>query len=212
MELVDLGRSGLRVTPIGLGMASIGRPAYINLGHGEDLGADRSVAAVQAQAVDVLDTAWEQGVRHVDAARSYGRAEEFLAAWMEARELGREDLTVSSKWGYEYTADWLVDPPSGKHEEKNHSVEHLHHQLHRSTRQKAGRFHFSGGPKVQKNGLGPVFRRRRTVTRDHRGHDEDQLPHYSPDSHSYFGAKFVVELLQLRHLLHDFLAHKKRCV
>ncbi|MET0914263.1 MAG: aldo/keto reductase [Acidimicrobiales bacterium] len=134
MELIDLGRSGLRVTPVGLGMASIGRPAYINLGHGEDIGADRSVAAVQALAVDVLDTAWEQGVRHVDAARSYGRAEEFLAAWMEARELGRDDLTVSSKWGYEYTADWLVDPPSGRHETKEHSVGHLRHQWDESHR------------------------------------------------------------------------------
>src|SRR5262249_3176095 len=70
--LRELGTSGLRVTPIGLGMASIGRPAYINIGHGEDLGPDRSVVAVQANAVDVLDTAWENGVRHVDAARSYG--------------------------------------------------------------------------------------------------------------------------------------------
>ena len=133
MELVDLGRSGLRSTPIGLGMASIGRPAYINLGHGDDLGADRSVAAVQAQAVDVLDTAGEVGVRHVDTARSYGRAEEFLARWMEARELGREDVTVSSKWGYEYTADWQVDPP-GPHETKEHSVGHLRHQWDESRR------------------------------------------------------------------------------
>lgn len=133
MALVDLGRSGLRVTSIGLGMASIGRPAYINLGHGEDLGADRSVAAVQANAVDVLDTAWEQGIRHVDAARSYGRSEEFLARWLDDRELGREDLTVSSKWGYEYTAGWQV-APEGPHETKEHSVGHLRHQWAESER------------------------------------------------------------------------------
>lgn len=134
MELVDLGRCGLRVSPIGLGLAALGRPAYINLGHGEDLGADRSVAALQARAVDVLDTAWDHGVRHVDAARSYGRAEEFLATWMEDHELGREDLTVSSKWGYEYTADWRVDPPDGVHEAKEHSVGHLRHQWDESRR------------------------------------------------------------------------------
>jgi aryl-alcohol dehydrogenase-like predicted oxidoreductase len=133
MALRDLGKSGLRVTPLGLGMASIGRPAYINIGHGEDLGPDRSVVAVQANAVDVLDTAWEHGVRHVDAARSYGRAEEFLAAWMEARELGREDLTVSSKWGYEYTAGWQV-APEGPHETKEHSLGHLRHQWDESER------------------------------------------------------------------------------
>jgi aryl-alcohol dehydrogenase-like predicted oxidoreductase len=134
MELIDLGRSGLRVTPIGLGMASIGRPAYINLGHGGDVGADRSVAALKAQADDVLDTAWERGVRYVDAARSYGRAEEFLADWMERQELGPEDLTVGSKWGYEYTAGWQVDPPTGVHEAKDHSVGHLRHQWAESER------------------------------------------------------------------------------
>ncbi len=134
MELVDLGRSGLRVTRVGLGLASIGRPAYINLGHGGDLGADRSVAALKARTDDVLDTAWERGVRYVDAARSYGRAEEFLADWMERQELGRDDLTVGSKWGYEYTAGWQVHPPSGVHEEKDHSVGHLRHQWAESER------------------------------------------------------------------------------
>ncbi len=134
LGLVDLGRSGLRVSPVGLGMAALGRPGYLTLGHGEDLGADRSVAALKARTDDVLDTAWERGVRYVDAARSYGRAEEFLARWLEDRERGREDLTVGSKWGYEYTADWQVDPPSGSHEEKDHSVGHLQHQWAESER------------------------------------------------------------------------------
>jgi aryl-alcohol dehydrogenase-like predicted oxidoreductase len=92
------------------------------------------VAALKARVDDVLDTAWERGVRYVDTARSYGRAEEFLAGWMERQELGRDDLTVGSKWGYEYTAGWQVDPPSGVHETKDHSVGHLRHQWAESER------------------------------------------------------------------------------
>jgi aryl-alcohol dehydrogenase-like predicted oxidoreductase len=109
-----LGRSGLPVTAIGLGLAALGRPGYLTLGHGTDLGADRSVAAMERHAHAVLDAAYEEGVRYFDAARSYGRAEEFLASWLRAR--GADDVTVGSKWGYTYTADWEVaaDPPEVK--------------------------------------------------------------------------------------------------
>ena len=37
---------------------------------------------MQARAHAVLDAAWAAGVRYFDAARSYGRAEEFLASWL----------------------------------------------------------------------------------------------------------------------------------
>jgi aryl-alcohol dehydrogenase-like predicted oxidoreductase len=112
------------VTRIGLGLAALGRPGYLNLGHGEDLGVDRSVPALERQAHAVLDAAYEAGVRHFDAARSYGRAEAFLASWL--REAA-DDVFVSSKWGYTYTADWRVDadPP----EVKDLSVETLRRQL-----------------------------------------------------------------------------------
>jgi aryl-alcohol dehydrogenase-like predicted oxidoreductase len=111
-----LGRTGLRVSPIGLGLAALGRPGYLNLGHGEDLGEDRSVAALRSRAHAVLDTAYAEGVRYFDAARSYGRAEEFLASWLEARGLQPGSVTVGSKWGYTYTANWEVDadPPEVK--------------------------------------------------------------------------------------------------
>jgi aryl-alcohol dehydrogenase-like predicted oxidoreductase len=65
---------------IGLGLAALGRPGYLTLGHGADLGPDRSVAALRARAFEVLDAAYAIGVRYLDAARSYGRAEEFLGA------------------------------------------------------------------------------------------------------------------------------------
>ena len=111
-----LGPAGLPVTAIGLGLAALGRPGYLNLGHGEDLGSDRSVAALERHAHAVLDTAYDQGVRYFDAARSYGRAEAFLASWLRERELAPGAVTVGSKWGYTYTAGWQVDadPPEVK--------------------------------------------------------------------------------------------------
>ena len=59
----------LQLPRIGLGMAALGRPGYINLGHGEDI-ADRSVEAMRKQAHATLDAAWEAGIRYVDCARS----------------------------------------------------------------------------------------------------------------------------------------------
>ena len=100
---------------LGLGLAALGRPGYLNLGHGDDLGADRSPAALERRAHEVLDAAYEGGIRYFDAARSYGRAEEFLGSWL--RERSPADVTVGSKWGYVYTAGWEVeaDPPEVKH-------------------------------------------------------------------------------------------------
>ena len=108
--MIDLGPAR-----IGLGLASLGRPGYLNVGHGDDLGQDRSVAALRARSFEVLDAAYAAGVRYLDAARSYGRAEEFLGAWLDDR--APADVTVGSKWGYVYTADWEVaaDPPEVKH-------------------------------------------------------------------------------------------------
>jgi aryl-alcohol dehydrogenase-like predicted oxidoreductase len=96
------------VSAIGLGLAALGRPGYINLGHGGDVG-DPSVPGMERAAYAVLDAAWAGGVRHVDAARSYGRAEAVLAGWLRTRDRRPEDLVVSSKWGYRYTAGWRVD-------------------------------------------------------------------------------------------------------
>jgi aryl-alcohol dehydrogenase-like predicted oxidoreductase len=113
------------VARIGLGLAALGRPGYLNLGHGDDLGADRSVAAMEAHAHAVLDAARAGGVRYFDAARSYGRAEDFLGSWLQAR--GAQGLMVGSKWGYVYTADWEVDadPP----EVKRHDAATLERQV-----------------------------------------------------------------------------------
>ncbi|MFJ5731239.1 aldo/keto reductase [Streptomyces paradoxus] len=104
---------------IGLGLAAVGRPGYINLGRDEDLGEDRSVEALRTRTHELLDAAYAQGVRYFDAARSYGRSEEFLADWLKARP-AFGDIVVGSKWGYTYTADWSTD--AEKHEVKDHTL------------------------------------------------------------------------------------------
>jgi aryl-alcohol dehydrogenase-like predicted oxidoreductase len=105
----SLGRSGLRASAIGLGLAALGRPAYINLGHAADVGEDHTVAALRARTHEVLDAAYAAGVRYYDAARSYGLAEDFLGDWLRDRGLAPGDVTVGSKWGYRYTGGWRLD-------------------------------------------------------------------------------------------------------
>jgi aryl-alcohol dehydrogenase-like predicted oxidoreductase len=122
-----LGRSALAVSRLGLGLAAVGRPGYINLGRAHDLPAARTPAALAARTAELLDAALDAGIRYVDAARSYGRAEEFLAAWLASRALARERLTIGSKWGYRYTAGWRVD--AAVHEEKELSLERFRTQL-----------------------------------------------------------------------------------
>jgi aryl-alcohol dehydrogenase-like predicted oxidoreductase len=100
---------------LALGLASLGRPAYINLGREDALPRVRDVASMRAQCHLVLDTAYELGIRWVDAARSYGLSEQFLSEWLPGH-----DVTVSSKWGYAYTADWR--PDAEVHEVKEHSL------------------------------------------------------------------------------------------
>jgi aryl-alcohol dehydrogenase-like predicted oxidoreductase len=103
------------VARIGLGLAALGRPGYLNVGHAAELGADHSVSALRARTFEVLDFAYSQGVRDFDVARSYGRGEEFLGEWL--RTHNPPGVRVSSKWGYVYTAGWEVahDPPEVKH-------------------------------------------------------------------------------------------------
>ena len=104
---------------LGIGLAAVGRPAYITAGRVVDLGADRDVVTFRDRTFAVLDAAYAAGIRYVDAARSYGRAEEFLAGWLGAHpEI--DDVVVGSKWGYRYVGEWWMDAPT--HEVKDHSL------------------------------------------------------------------------------------------
>jgi aryl-alcohol dehydrogenase-like predicted oxidoreductase len=115
------------VSRLGLGLAALGRPGYINLGHHDDLTSGTDVAAMERHAWTVLGAAYDGGVHYFDAARSYGKAEAFLASWLERRELPPGAVTVGSKWGYAYTAGWRVD--AERHEVKDLSVTTLRRQL-----------------------------------------------------------------------------------
>lgn len=106
---------------LGLGLAALGRPGYLNLGHGQDLGAAKDVEALRARAWKMLDAAWAAGLRYFDAARSYGRAEEFLGGWLRGHE-----AVTGSKWGYTYTANWRTDAET--HEVKDHTLATLERQ------------------------------------------------------------------------------------
>jgi aryl-alcohol dehydrogenase-like predicted oxidoreductase len=120
----------LSVSRIGLGLAALGRPGYINLGHGADFAGRTDVASMRANAHAVMDAAHAAGVRYFDAARSYGKAEEFLGSWLTARAFAPGDVTVGSKWGYTYTADWHVD--AEVHEVKDLSIGTLRRQIDES--------------------------------------------------------------------------------
>jgi aryl-alcohol dehydrogenase-like predicted oxidoreductase len=122
----SLGTTGLQVSRLGLGLAALGRPGYITLGHADDLGRTYSVATMASHAFGVLDAAWTAGVRYFDAARSYGRAEAFLGEWLRNRNIAPSTVTIGSKWGYTYTAGWQVE--AAQHEVKEHSLAVLQRQ------------------------------------------------------------------------------------
>jgi aryl-alcohol dehydrogenase-like predicted oxidoreductase len=131
MERRDLGTTGISVSAIGFGLAAIGRPGYITVGHDQDLAGRTELAEFEHHAHHMLDSAREAGITYVDAARSYGRAEDFLATWLESRRPPPAELIVGSKWGYVYKADWKVD--ADVHEMKIHTRENLDRQYAIST-------------------------------------------------------------------------------
>ncbi|WP_291426346.1 aldo/keto reductase [Deinococcus sp.] len=112
---------------LGLGLAALGRPGYINLGHGSDLGEHKDIQSMRANAWAVLDAAWDAGIRYFDAARSYGLAEQFLGDWLRERgHTAPMTAMVGSKWGYTYVADWRTD--AATHEVKSHDLATLERQ------------------------------------------------------------------------------------
>ena len=120
MEIRALGSTGLMVSRLGLGMAALGRPGYINLEHAADLTGHYDKAAMEGRTFEVLDAAWDAGVCYFDAARSYGLGEKFLGNWLSRRAVSPKAVTVGSKWGYTYTANWQIEAQA--HEIKEHSL------------------------------------------------------------------------------------------
>ena len=117
-------------TRVGLGLAALGRPAYITAGRDDELGTDRSPESMRRRTESVLDAAYSAGVRYIDIARSYGLAESFLSGWLRRRNLAPADIAVGSKWGYTYVGGWRLN--ADRHEVQDLSVEAFERQLSES--------------------------------------------------------------------------------
>ncbi len=113
----------LNTTTIGLGLAALGRPEYINIRDGKDI--DKSETAFKEKAFQVLDFAYENGVHHFDTAPSYGKGEQFLSEWINKKQ--PQGALYSTKWGYTYVANWDLGF-DGPQEIKEHSLAKLNEQ------------------------------------------------------------------------------------
>jgi len=110
-------------TKIGLGLAALGRPEYINIR--TDNSIDKSEDAFKKNAFSVLNEAYKLGVRYFDTAPSYGKGEAFLQEWNDVNN--HSYAFLGTKWGYTYVANWELGF-DGKHEVKDHAVEKLEEQ------------------------------------------------------------------------------------
>lgn len=119
---------------VGLGLAALGRPGYINLQRDSHL-TSRSVEGMQKQANAVMDELFYQASKRqnqpwLDCARSYGLSEKFVGEYLRSNNISPTDVYVSSKWGYTYVADWNVELGDGEpHEVKDHSLENFLKQV-----------------------------------------------------------------------------------
>ena len=107
-------------TQIGLGLAALGRPEYINIR--TDNSIDKSEEAFKKNTFSVLNEAYKLGVRYFDTAPSYGKGEAFLQEWNDVNN--HSDVVLGTKWGYTYVANWELGF-EGKHEVKEHSLKKL---------------------------------------------------------------------------------------
>jgi aryl-alcohol dehydrogenase-like predicted oxidoreductase len=133
--------SAVSLPRLGLGMAALGRPGYINLDRGAVFGTgERTVQDMQLQANLVLDQLFSiastssssssSSMPWLDCARSYGMSEKFVGEYLRDKSIDPAKVYVSSKWGYTYVADWKVALAKGaSHEVKDHSTENFLKQL-----------------------------------------------------------------------------------
>jgi len=92
MRYKHLGRTGLKVSMIGLGCGNFGgigsAPAFFGKGESEQ------------EAFAIMDAAWDLGVTLFDTADAYGggRSERFIGAWLKTKGPAvRDQLVLSSK-------------------------------------------------------------------------------------------------------------------
>ncbi|MBI3242121.1 MAG: aldo/keto reductase [Chloroflexi bacterium] len=88
----NLGRTGLKISAVGLGCGNFGgigsAPAFFGKGESEE------------EALALMDAAWEMGINWFDTANAYGggRSETYIGNWLKAKgSRVREQLVLSSK-------------------------------------------------------------------------------------------------------------------
>jgi|TARA_B100000795_G_scaffold263032_1_gene241624 aryl-alcohol dehydrogenase-like predicted oxidoreductase len=113
---------------IGLGTATIGRPHYINIKTANKNNDSFDLEKFTQNGITFLNEAYNQGIRHFDTAPGYGIAEQILLKWIALEN--PKDITVSTKWGYTYVADF--DLKATQHEVKEHSIAKLNEQWEQS--------------------------------------------------------------------------------
>ena len=106
----------------GLGTAALGRPQYINVR--QEKNKNISLDSFKLEGFDLLEKAYQLGVRYYDTAPGYGLAEQLLLDWMKTKK--DPTIQVATKWGYTYVADF--NPDALVHEVKEHSLEKLNEQ------------------------------------------------------------------------------------
>ena len=107
---------------LGLGTAALGRPQYINVRQNDVDNSD--LAAFRKQSFDVLEDAYNAGIRYFDTAPGYGLAEELVLNWLKTKD--DNSIEIATKWGYTYTANFNAN--ATVHEVKEHSLAKLNEQ------------------------------------------------------------------------------------
>lgn len=108
---------------IGFGTAAIGRPLYINIKQDENV-LPFSLPKFKENGLQVLEDAYNKGIRFFDTSPGYGLAEELLSDWIKSKN--DASISVSTKWGYTYVANF--DSNAKVHEVKEHSLNKLNEQ------------------------------------------------------------------------------------
>ena len=108
---------------IGIGTATIGRPHYINI-KTKVIDEPFNKQNFILKGKSMLTESYKQGIRHFDTAPGYGIAESILLEWIS--EFQPKDITISTKWGYTYVANFNRN--ANVHEIKEHSLGKLNEQ------------------------------------------------------------------------------------
>ena len=114
------------ILSLGLGTAAIGRPQYINIR--KNKAEDFSLTDFREAGREVLELAYQKGIRYFDTAPGYGLAEQLVLDWV--KEKHDSTIEVATKWGYTYVANF--DPKAKVHEIKEHSLTKLKEQWEQS--------------------------------------------------------------------------------